>query len=165
MNVKHALAVLVFSLISIGSQFSLAQDKIDIHNIELPCDSEDNQSGMNQCSFKKYKIVDSIMQEKYNCIISSLETVQRSYVEQEDEHMTNHYADLLKALRSSQEKWLDMAKENARVYSTFYDGGSIRPLVVNLSMADDVADRIDNLDSFIATFNQSGNADDCIKLK
>jgi uncharacterized protein YecT (DUF1311 family) len=151
---------LLFLVIIICSSLQLFAQHSN-YEIELPCDTLDTQTEMNICSYRKSRILDSIMNSKYTCIISDLEAEKSHYEDLQDTMMVSNCGKLIESLTQSQKKWDEMAEQNMEFYSAFYEGGSIRPLVVNMSMISDLIDRLEKLDAFVATINQGRDSKIC----
>jgi len=122
------------------------------YDFELPCDTLTTQLEMNRCTGLKSKIIDSLVNTKYNCFKKILENDFKQSMSENDTLQANYYEKLIDALDGSQKSYLALAKANRLFYNNVYDGGSMRGMVVNLSSVADGLDRLKKLDDFIVQF-------------
>lgn len=122
------------------------------YNFDLPCDTLTTQTEMNFCTYKKFQIIDSLINQKYNCILFYLDSSLSVYAN--DQEMKIYYSDIINSVKLSQSKWTDMFMANASIYGNFYKGGSMSSMVANLSAITDGQDRLRKLDEILELMGQ-----------
>lgn len=138
-------------VIVLVSHYSAGQQRFK--DFKLPCDSIENQAGMNQCAHEKFQLLDSIMNEKYQSILKNLQTDIENAKADKDSEMVKCYADLRQIIIKSQKRWSRMADENAEFYGKMYEGGSMRSMAISNSRIANTINRIHRLEGIHSQLN------------
>ena len=131
------------------------------YNFSLPCDSLSTQAAMNNCSYEKYKLIDSVVSSKFDCIVSYLESQKNKSIAKKDKYMIDYFDKVINSLIISHHKWKELSNANMEIAHNYYKGGSIRPLMVNVSAIKDALNRLSKLDSIIVMLVGDENQDFC----
>lgn len=92
---------------------SAAADAAQRRKAKDPCDDAQSQAEMNMCAAAKFKAADAELNRVYNRLVSKLgeDSTQRE------------------RLKAAETAWLKYRDDNCEYESSFYEGGSIRPLI------------------------------------
>lgn len=106
---KRSLLAFVLSCAALSATADAARRR----KAKDPCDDAQSQAEMNMCAAAKFKAADAELNRVYNRLASKLgeDSAQR---------------DRLKAAETA---WLKYRDDNCDYESSFYEGGSIRPLI------------------------------------
>lgn len=137
------------------------QSEENKYNFSLPCDSLTTQNDMNDCSYQKYKLIDSVVSRKFDCIVGYLESQKNKSIADKDKYMIDYYNKVINSFIISQHKWKELTDANMEIAHNYYKGGSIRPLMVNISGMQDALNRLSKLDKMIETLVSDNNQDFC----
>jgi uncharacterized protein YecT (DUF1311 family) len=144
---KYFIVVLISILVCVFINCN-AQNYV----FELPCDTLTTQSEMNRCTGLKSKMVDSLVDLKYNCLLQILQKDFKQSMLKKDTLQANYYKGLIVAVEASQKNYLALSKANRFFYNNLYEGGSVRSMMVNLSAIDDGIERLKKLDGFFQDY-------------
>jgi uncharacterized protein YecT (DUF1311 family) len=129
---KIFIILLLFPLFSIGQETQIKQPW------EIGCDKMMTQTKMNICSYQSYKIADSILTIKYNSLISYLDNRYKEAeinVESHTDTIQLDYLNLLRnqiqSVKASQKDFYKFLESTTDIIHFQFEGGSMRPLVVN----------------------------------
>ncbi|HSY60946.1 MAG TPA: lysozyme inhibitor LprI family protein [Cytophaga sp.] len=145
---KYFIAFLIAVLVCVLNINGNAQNYV----FELPCDTLTTQSEMNRCTALKSKMVDSVVDLKYNCLLQVLQNDFKKSMLEKDTLQADYYKGLIVAVEVSQKNYLALSKANRFFYNNLYEGGSVRSMMVNLSSIADGIDRLKKLDGFFQDF-------------
>ena len=112
-----SIAILLFSSIT----FSQVKPKPD------PCASAQSQAEMNICAGKAYKEADVVLNQVYRQLVSKLDAEEKTQ------------------LKEAQTAWLKYRDSNCEFVADQYKGGSIRPMIHGLCLADMTRNRTSEL--------------------
>lgn len=139
-------------LITISLQISAQKDAKD-SLWELTCDSLTTQREMNSCSEKKVAKADSTLISVYtkllNYLTETLDNERKVHVNKKDKNQKDyikHLRSQINDLKVSQDKFEEYKNTSLNIIRTQYDGGSIKPLAVNLYALQIIIDRIELLE-------------------
>jgi len=102
--------LLVF-LLAAGSAFGQGTTK-------PPCSDADTQTEMNICAGKEYKTADATLNRVYQQMVAMLDAAEKAQ------------------LKAAQTAWLKYRDANCDFVGDQYKGGSIRPMIYGLCLAD-----------------------------
>lgn len=124
------------------------------YEVKIPtcnCSDEATQLDMNFCAkdcADAADSADSVMNELYSQIHESWTNDLNRYKAQGtevDEDKIDRYEDMIHNLEETQDEFLDYRKEVLQIYDKMYEGGSIRPMIVNLERYEMAVSRIQTL--------------------
>src|SRR6266581_4310914 len=126
------LCVLYGLLISItlGTTFGQGRKQSD------PCANAQSQAEMNICAGKEYKAADATLNQVYRQLVSMLDDQEKSQ------------------LKGAQTAWLKYRDTNCEFVADQYKGGTIRPMIHGLCLADVTKNRTTELRNQIKDRNQ-----------
>jgi uncharacterized protein YecT (DUF1311 family) len=116
---KFAVVMLFVFLFSVAS--ALGQGK------KPPCSDLDTQAEMNICAGKEYKAADAALNRVYQQLVAKLEPEETSQ------------------LKQAQTAWIKYRDTNCEFVADMYKGGSIRPMIYGLCLADVTRNRTSEL--------------------
>ena len=125
------------------------------------CDSAKTQIDLNDCSYRQFLKLDSIINGKFDCINNYLVEQILKSENTNDSTMVKYYKNIEFLLNKSQDSWIELLNANLDFYYGIYKGGSIYPFARNSSAIIDAKDRIRRLDDFIVTLSQGNNENIC----
>jgi uncharacterized protein YecT (DUF1311 family) len=108
---KFAIGVLFVCLMAVASAFGQGAKK-------APCSDADTQAAMNVCAGQEYRTADAALNRAYQQLVAKLEP---------DEKLQ---------LKEAQTAWLKYRDTNCDFVADQYKGGSIRPMILGLCLAD-----------------------------
>jgi len=108
---KVAVLVLLVSTLVVASVFGQGTKK-------APCSDADNQAEMNICAGKEYKNADAELNRVYQQLVAKLEPEEKAQ------------------LKDVEAAWLKYRDTNCGFVADQYKGGSIRPMILGLCLAD-----------------------------
>lgn len=131
---KNLLAIIILT----SPIFVFGQNKGDTEPWEIGCDTMMTQTEMNICSYESYKIADSILTSLYLELTDYLDstlTIERKNIESPTDTIQIEYVELieqqLESTKKSQKDFSQFLNSTTEIMNLQYDGGSMRPLVVN----------------------------------
>lgn len=130
-------------------------------NFDSLCDSAYTTSDLNECTYKQYQKLDSIILYKNDCISKFIEKQIKNFEKDYDTASIYYYKKVLTSVKNSQEKWNELMRANLDFYNYYYYSGSISSMEINLSGIKDAKDRISRLDDFIETLEQGNEKKIC----
>lgn len=83
-----------------------------------PCSDADTQAEMNICAGKEYRTADADLNRVYQQLVAKLEPEEKAQ------------------LKDAQTAWLKYRDANCEFVADQYKGGSIRPMILGLCLAD-----------------------------
>jgi len=83
-----------------------------------PCSNANTQAEMNQCAGNEYKTADAALNRVYQQLVAMLEAEEKA------------------GLKEAQTAWLKYRDTNCDFVANQYKGGSIRPMILGLCLAD-----------------------------
>jgi uncharacterized protein YecT (DUF1311 family) len=116
---KFAIVVLFAFLFFVAP--ALGQEK------KPPCSDLDTQTEMNICAGKEYKAADASLNRVYQQLVKMLEPAEKSQ------------------LKAAQTAWIKYRDTNCEFVADQYKGGSIRPMIYGLCLADVTQNRTSEL--------------------
>lgn len=134
---------------------SLVQSEERVYDFSLPCDTLTTQLDMNQCTSRKYKMIDSIVTRRYECLMSNLESKKKAAIIDKDDFQTDYFKKIIVSIVISQYNWKQLSNSNMEVYHGIFKGGSIRPMMVSISAIQDGIQRLRRLDSLLENFGDT----------
>ena len=126
---KVAAAVILLLLAS-AHAFAQGTKKSD------PCANAQTQAEMNICAGKEYQAADAELNQTYRKLVSMLDDEEKSQ------------------LKGAQNAWLKYRDANCEFVADQYKGGSIRPTISGLCLADMTRNRTAELKNQIKDRNQ-----------
>ena len=108
---KIAILMLLVSVLFVVSAFGQGAKK-------PPCSDADTQAEMNICAGKEYKTADADLNRVYQQLVAKLEPEEKVQ------------------LKDAQTAWLKYRDSNCEFVADQYKGGSIRPMILGLCLAD-----------------------------
>ncbi|MDX6385259.1 MAG: hypothetical protein QOK48_2832 [Blastocatellia bacterium] len=108
---KFAVLILFVSTLFVTSAFAQGAKK-------PPCSDADTQAEMNICAGKEYKAADADLNRVYQQLVAKLEPEEKAQ------------------LKDVQTSWLKYRDSNCGFVADQYKGGSIRPMILGLCLAD-----------------------------
>ena len=120
-------ALLVLFVCLLAAPFINGQEK----KRSDPCSSADNQAEMNNCAGREYKAADAALNQVYKQLVSMLDDTEKS------------------GLKEAQVAWLKYRDTNCDFVADQYKGGSMRPMIHGLCLADMTSNRTTELKSQI----------------
>lgn len=141
----NSIYISIILILACSSLYSAERN----YDFTLPCDTLTTQLDMNQCTSIKYNMIDSIVTKRYECLISNLEVKKNKAIVDKDEYMTDFFVKTIDALVISQHNWEQLIRSNMEVYHSIFKGGTIRPMMVNLSAIQDGIHRLKRLDGIL----------------
>lgn len=143
MKILFSLFLIIFSL-----QLS-AQNETNDARWVLPCDSLTSQSEMNRCSAEKVAKADSTLISVYTTLLNylneNLENQKKVTTNKKDKAQKDYIKNLRSKIddfKESQDQFDAYKKSTLNIIRRHYDGGSIKPLAVNLYALQITIDRI-----------------------
>ena len=121
--------VLLCTLVS-GYAFAQGTKKAD------PCTHAQSQAEMNDCAGKEYKAADAVLNQVYRQLVAKLDDEEKSQ------------------LKEAQTAWLKYRDLNCGFVADQYKGGTIRPMIHGLCLADVTKNRTNELRNQIKDRNQ-----------
>lgn len=109
---KPAIVFLSLFLVAIGSSFGQGTRKSD------PCADAQSQAEMTICAGKEYKSADATLNQVYRQLVAKLNDEERA------------------ELKDAQTAWLKYRDANCTFVADQYKGGTIRPMIEALCLAD-----------------------------
>ncbi|HEU5235697.1 MAG TPA: lysozyme inhibitor LprI family protein [Pyrinomonadaceae bacterium] len=122
--------LLCLTLIFVSGAYTLAQKKPD------PCAGAQSQAEMNICAGKEYKSADAELNQVYQKLSSILNDEEKSQ------------------LKEAENAWIRYRDLNCEFVADQYKGGSIRPMIHGLCLADVTRNRTAELRNQIKDRNQ-----------
>lgn len=107
---KSIMFLLMVFLLGIGSTFG--------QRTKPPCSNANTQAEMNQCAGNEYKTADAALNRVYQQLVAMLEAEEKA------------------GLKEAQTAWLKYRDTNCDFVANQYKGGSIRPMILGLCLAD-----------------------------
>ena len=120
-------AIVMLFLFFVGSALGQGQ--------KPPCSDFDTQTEMNICAGKEYKAADASLNRVYQQLARTLEPEEKSQ------------------LKAAQTAWIKYRDTNCEFVADQYKGGSIRPMIYGLCLADVTRNRTSELKTQIADRN------------
>jgi uncharacterized protein YecT (DUF1311 family) len=117
---KIAIGVLFVCLMAVGLALGQGAKK-------APCSDADTQAAMNICAGQEYRTADAALNRTYQQLVAKLEP---------DEKLQ---------LKDAQTAWLKYRNTNCDFVADQYKGGSIRPTILGLCLADVTRNRTTEL--------------------
>lgn len=117
---KLAVGVLFVGLLVVGSALGQGAK-------QAPCSDAATQAEMNICAGKEYKTADAALNRVYQQLVAKLEPEEKVQ------------------LKGVQIAWLKYRDTNCEFVADQYKGGSIRPMIYGLCMADVTRNRTSEL--------------------
>lgn len=108
---KSSMFLLLVFLLAVGSASGQGTKK-------APCSDANTQAEMNICAGKEYKTADASLNRVYQQLVAMLETEEKAQ------------------LKEAQTAWIKYRDANCDFVGDQYKGGSIRPLIYGLCLAD-----------------------------
>jgi uncharacterized protein YecT (DUF1311 family) len=108
---KSRMLLLLVFLLAAGSALGQGTKK-------APCSDANTQAEMNICAGKEYKTADATLNRVYQQLVAMLETEEKAQ------------------LREVQTAWIKYRDANCDFVADQYKGGSIRPMIYGLCLAD-----------------------------
>jgi uncharacterized protein YecT (DUF1311 family) len=108
---KVAVLILFVSTFMAASVFGQGAKK-------APCSDADTQAEMNLCAGKEYKTADDALNRVYQQLVAKLEPAEKAQ------------------LKDVETAWIKYRDSNCELVADQYKGGSIRPMIFGLCMAD-----------------------------
>jgi uncharacterized protein YecT (DUF1311 family) len=121
---KHVSALLTLFAVAALSVFGQAQKKD-------PCADAQTQAEMNMCWGKEYKAADAKLNKTYQDFMSKLDEAEKLQ------------------LKNAQLAWLKYRDTNCEFVSDQYKGGTMRPMIAAMCLADVTNARVTELKSQI----------------
>jgi len=146
--IKIIILILLLPLFSIGQETQIKQPW------EIGCDTIMTQKKMNICSYQSYKIADSILTSNYRSLISYLDSryIEAEHnVESPTDTIQLDYLKLLRnqiqSIKASQKDFYKFLESTTDIIHFQYEGGSMRPLVVNKYALDLTVKQIETMNN------------------
>ena len=117
---KIAIGVMFVGLMAVGAAFGQGAKK-------APCSDAETQAAMNICAGQEYKTADTALNRVYQQLVAKLES------EEKDQ------------LKQAQTAWIKYRDTNCEFVADQYKGGSIRPMIYGLCLADVTRNRTSEL--------------------
>jgi hypothetical protein len=133
-----------FLYIAFSPLLSFAQNSLQA-KLDSLCTFTGAQYQMNRCAVKQYEYLDSIIQKKLSCIYNYLD-LQINEAKQDSDFVKTLTQSRM-SIKSSQQKWEEYRKANAKYYSM--KSGSMSSMSATLCSIIDAKDRIGGLDILI----------------
>jgi uncharacterized protein YecT (DUF1311 family) len=139
---------LLFGIFHISISGSVDSETIEPKIIEEKMDTmvfdcyNGSQLEMNICSQREYHYYDSILQAKYNMLLSLLDSnlaITANYPEKFEYEETMV---LKNSIINSQKAWISFRNSNAEVQGVKFEGGTMETMIRNNQMTTDTKDRI-----------------------
>ena len=108
---KPTFFLLMVFLLGAGSAFAQGSKK-------GPCTDANTQAEMNICAGKEYKTADATLNRVYQQLAAKLEAEEKA------------------ELKEAQTAWIKYRDNNCEFVANQYKGGSIRPMILGLCLAD-----------------------------
>ena len=108
---KVAIVIVFASLLVVASTFGQGAKK-------APCSDVNTQAEMNICAGKEYKAADATLNRVYQQLVAMLDAEAKTQ------------------LKEAQTAWIKYRDANCDFVGDQYKGGSIRPLILGLCLAD-----------------------------
>ena len=107
------------------------------------------QLEMNICSYNEFMYYDSIVNLKYKNLLNLINTRLKEEKEYQELFEYNQTLLLKETLISSQKVWNDLKNENTEIIKILYEGGSMKPMVINIQAINDIKNRIEFIEKLI----------------
>ena len=127
-----AIIILAYPILTFGQ----SDGKTEPWNIG--CDTMITQTEMNICSYESYKIADSILTSLYSELTDYFDSnliIERKRIESSTDTIQIEYVKLieqeLESTKKSQKDFSQFLNSTTEIMNLQYNGGSIRPLVIN----------------------------------
>lgn len=104
--------LLMVLVLSVGSTFGQGTQK------PAPCSEAGTQVEMNDCAGKEYKAADAALNRVYQQLVAKLDAEEKT------------------ALKTAQTAWIKYRDTNCDFVADQYKGGTIRPMIYALCLAD-----------------------------
>ena len=117
---KIAIGVMFVGLMAVASVFGQGAKK-------APCSNADTQAEMNICAGQEYKTADAALNRVYQQLVAKLEPEEKSQ------------------LKEAQTAWIKYRDTNCEFVADQYKGGSMRPMIYGLCLADVTRNRTSEL--------------------
>ena len=108
---KSSIFLLLAFLLAAGAAFGQGAKK-------APCSDANSQAEMNICAGKEYKAADATLNRVYQQLVAMLESAEKDQ------------------LKEAQIAWIKYRDANCDFVGDQYKGGSIRPMIYGLCLAD-----------------------------
>ena len=129
---------ILFTIILTLPTLIFGQSKDNVEPWNIGCDTMMTQTEMNVCSYESYKIADSVLTGLYSGLtdyLNSTLTIERKNIESPKDRIQIEYVELierqLKSVKKSHQDFYKFLNSTTEIMNLQYDGGSMRPLVVN----------------------------------
>jgi len=109
---KLTIALVLLLLIASGSAFSQKKRAVD------PCKNPQTQFEMNQCAARDYRAADAILNQTYQRLVAMLDDEEKAQ------------------LKEAQTAWIKYRDANCEFVGDQYKGGTMRPMIAALCLAD-----------------------------
>ena len=106
------LIMMLVLVLSVGSTFGQGTKK------PAPCSEAGTQVEMNECAASEYKAADAALNRVYQQLVAKLESEDKA------------------GLKVAQTAWLKYRDTNCEFVADEYKGGTIRPMIYSLCLAD-----------------------------
>ncbi|MFA7275129.1 MAG: lysozyme inhibitor LprI family protein [Crocinitomicaceae bacterium] len=132
--------------------------QIDFQNPpwETGCDSLTSQLEMNICSYEKYSIADSILNDQYDTLLKYIDNQYQKEFEMfidSNDIIQKDYLQNLKVQKESiiksREDFKVFLESTVEILNAQYQGGSMRPMVVNMYSLELTINQIKILENII----------------
>ena len=117
---KSSMFLLLVFLLAAGSASGQGTKK-------APCSDANTQAEMNICAGKEYKTADASLNRVYQQLVAMLDTAEKDQ------------------LKEAQTAWIKYRDANCDFVGDQYKGGSIRPMIYGLCLADVTRNRTTEL--------------------
>jgi uncharacterized protein YecT (DUF1311 family) len=127
---KALIIFLLLSLLTSGPTLAQKRSK------SAPCANASSQADMNDCAGREYKAADATLNQVYRQLISLLDDEEKSQ------------------LKEAQTAWLKYRDANCEFVGSQYKGGTMRPMVHAMCLADMTRSRTSELRTQIKDRNR-----------
>ena len=117
---KIAIGLMLVGLMAVASAFGQGAKK-------APCSNADTQAEMNICAGQEYKTADAALNRVYQQLVAKLESEEKNQ------------------LKQAQTAWIKYRDTNCEFVADQYKGGSMRPMIYGLCLADVTRNRTSEL--------------------
>jgi uncharacterized protein YecT (DUF1311 family) len=119
-EMKVAIGVVFFCLVAVGAALGQGARK-------APCSNAETQAEMNICAGQEYKTADAALNRVYQQLVAKLEPEEKAQ------------------LKDAQTAWIKYRDANCEFVADQYKGGSMRPMIHGLCLADVTRNRTTEL--------------------
>lgn len=126
---KYLLTILFLSTLIFSYSQAAAQNQED------PCEAEENQMNLNLCAFQRYQKADADLNATWKTLLADMDE------------------DAKTEIRIVQKLWLKFRDAHCQYEASFYEGGSIQPLILNSCLRELTEQRTKQLQAQIDNFN------------